>query len=44
MEPSVLAINLGLRNLELLLRQLEFLLVVVGFLSFLLERTSGRMR
>ena len=35
MEPSVLAVNFGLRNLELLLRQLEFLLAVVGFLSLL---------
>ena len=40
MEPSVLAVNFGLRNLELLLRQLEFLLAVVGFLSLLLERRA----
>ena len=40
MEPSVLAVNFGLRNLELLLRQLEFLLTVVGFLSLLLERRA----
>jgi len=37
MEPSVLAVNLGLRSLELPQRQLELLLAVVGFLSLLLE-------
>ena len=40
MKPSVLAVNFGLRNLELLLRQLEFLLAIVGFLSRLLERRA----
>jgi hypothetical protein len=40
MKPSVLAVNFGLRNLELLLRQLEFLLAIVGFLSLLLERRA----
>jgi hypothetical protein len=40
MKPSVLAINLGLRDLELLLRQLEFHLAVVGFLGLLLERRA----
>jgi hypothetical protein len=40
MESSVLAVNFRLRNLELLLRQLEFLLAVVGILSFLLERRA----
>jgi hypothetical protein len=38
MEPSILAVNFGLRDLELLLRQLEFLFAVVGFFSLLLER------
>lgn len=40
MEAAVLPVNLGLRNLELLLRQLEFLLTVVGFLSLLLKRQA----
>ena len=40
MKPSVLAVNFGLRNLELFLRQLEFLLAIVGFLSLLLERRA----
>jgi hypothetical protein len=40
MEPSVLAVNFRLRNLELLLRQVEFLLAIVGFFSLLLERRA----
>ena len=35
-----LPLNFSLRNLELLLRQLEFLLAVVGFLSPFLERRA----
>jgi hypothetical protein len=40
MTRSVLAVNFGQRNLELLLRQLEFLLAIVGFPSLLLERRA----
>lgn len=40
MKPSVLAVNFGLRNLELLVRQLDFLFAVVGFLGLLLERRA----
>jgi hypothetical protein len=38
-----LAVNFGLRNLELFLRQLEFLLEVIGFLSSF-GTTSARTR
>ena len=43
MKPSVLAANFGLRNLELILRQLEFLLAIAGLLNLLWndERTNA---